>query len=68
MKRTVAAKDDKKAARLLRSKTRTGAAEPRETDPDGVPPGPVFPASRGMRCGAVLSYFADSAVATRAAA
>lgn len=70
MKRTVeATKKTKKDARLLRSKARTAqAVEGRGTDPDGLPPTPVFPATRGLRSGALLGLFADSAVATRAAA
>jgi hypothetical protein len=70
MKRTVeASNDDKKSARLLRLRRRSGRkGETELSDPESLPPGPAFPAARGLRTGALLSIFADNAVATQAAA
>ena len=70
MKRSVkASNDDNKPARLLhlrRRGSRGGLSN--ETEPEGLPPKPAFPTGLGLRTGALLSFFADSAVATQAAA
>ena len=70
MKRSVvAAKDDKKGARLLRMRRRSERSRGKqEPEPEGLPPSPGFPTARGLRTGALLSLFDDSAISWQAAA
>lgn len=70
MKRTIeASNDDNKPARLLRLRHRVlRRRSANETEPEGLPPGPAFPIGHGLRTGALLSLFADTAVATQIAA